>query len=86
MTISACIALAELWANAAGVSLVFDTDETNSALLASTDPAARAHWRCALDLVHLCEQRTGKTLAELVPALDPGFASSSPPPAAPEGD
>lgn len=67
----AALELARHWAGEAGLPLaLMDNPGAMVSVLIEADAGKRAHWRCALDLVRLCQRDSGLDLAGLLAAMN----------------
>ena len=68
--IRAALGLAGLWGREAGFALSWlGKPEALASAMVDGDANHRAHWRCAFELVKLCEAQSGRNLADLLREL-----------------
>lgn len=65
------VMLVRAWGLDAGLAAEWlDKLDAQCQILIDPDPGKRAHWRCALQLARLCEQVSGRPIADLLRDLD----------------
>ena len=69
MNVAAAMRMAEGWANAAGLTLLWRAHpEATLNMLVDADATRRTHWRCAIELADACAAASSNQMPSVSPA------------------